>query len=53
MVPWGGPTHAATALNKPITEIYNPMIVPQIAGLIVVLIISYILGLRERKGLVM
>lgn len=50
MVPWGGPTiRAATALNKPITEIYNPMIVPQIAGLIVVLIISYILGLRERK----
>lgn len=52
MVPWGGPTlRAATALKAPITSVYNPVIVPQVAGLICVLVIAYMLGLRERKRL--
>lgn len=50
MVPWGGPTlRAATALNKPLTEIYNPVIIPQLVGLAMVLIISYFLGVKERQ----
>ncbi|MGE5485009.1 MAG: CitMHS family transporter [Ignavibacteriales bacterium] len=52
IVPWGGPTvRAATALNAPITQVYNPMIVPQVAGLIFVLIVAYVLGKREAKRL--
>lgn len=52
VVPWGGPTiRAATALEVSLTELYNPMIIPQICGLIVGLIISVWLGTRERKRL--
>jgi CitMHS family citrate-Mg2+:H+ or citrate-Ca2+:H+ symporter len=52
IVPWGGPTlRAATALNVPVTELFNPMLIPVVAGLIFVLVVSYLLGLKERKAL--
>lgn len=52
MVPWGGPTlRAATALNMPITTVYNPVIVPQLVGLVCVLVIAYMMGMKERKRL--
>lgn len=50
MLPWGGPTlRAATALNVPVNELFNPMIIPLIAGLIVVLGFAAFLGSREKK----
>ncbi|HHV79862.1 MAG TPA: citrate transporter [Firmicutes bacterium] len=52
IVPWGGPTlRAATSLNLPITTVYNPVLVPQLAGLVCVLAIAYMLGMKERKRL--
>lgn len=52
VVPWGGPTlRAATALNVPVTNVYNPVIVPQLVGLACVIGVSYILGQRERRRL--
>ncbi|MBD0298026.1 MAG: citrate transporter [Flavisolibacter sp.] len=50
ILPWGGPTiRAATALNVPVTELFNPLLIPIILGLITVLVIAYILGVKERK----
>jgi CitMHS family citrate-Mg2+:H+ or citrate-Ca2+:H+ symporter len=50
IVPWGGPTlRAATSLNVPINELFNPMIIPVVAGLITVLIIAGFLGKNEKK----
>lgn len=50
MLPWGGPTlRAAGALGQPVTGIYNPLILPQLIGLVAVLVFSYWLGLREER----
>lgn len=50
IVPWGGPTlRAASSLNVPVTELFNPMLVPVIAGLLFVLFVSYRLGVSEKK----
>ncbi len=52
LVPWGGPTiRAATALDLDITEVYNPIIIPQLAGLAFVLIVAWYLGKKENKRL--
>lgn len=52
IVPWGGPTvRAATALNLSLTELYNPMIIPQICGLAVCLVFSVMFGIKERNRL--
>jgi CitMHS family citrate-Mg2+:H+ or citrate-Ca2+:H+ symporter len=52
MLPWGGPTlRAAGALNQPMAAIYNPLIVPQLIGLVAVLAFSYWLGKREERRL--
>lgn len=52
MVPWGGPTiRAASALNAPLTEVYNPMVISQAAGIIAVLVIAFFLGRREKNRL--
>jgi len=52
MVPWGGPTiRAASALNAPITQVYNPMVIPQVAGIIAVLVIAYFMGRKEKSRL--
>jgi len=49
MLPWGGPTiRAATALKVPVTELFNPMLIPFLAGLITVFIIAYFLGKQEK-----
>jgi CitMHS family citrate-Mg2+:H+ or citrate-Ca2+:H+ symporter len=50
ILPWGGPTiRAATALEVNVTELFNPILIPVLGGLISVLIISYFLGKKERK----
>ncbi|MFX0555895.1 CitMHS family transporter [Maribacter sp. CXY002] len=51
ILPWGGPTiRAATALEVNVTELFNPILIPVIGGLLTVLIISYLLGKRERPN---
>jgi CitMHS family citrate-Mg2+:H+ or citrate-Ca2+:H+ symporter len=50
MLPWGGPTlRAATALNIPVTELFNPMIPAQAAGMLTVLAVAWFLGKREAR----
>jgi len=49
ILPWGGPTiRAASALEVPVTELFNPMLIPVVFGLIAVLIIAFFLGRKER-----
>jgi CitMHS family citrate-Mg2+:H+ or citrate-Ca2+:H+ symporter len=50
MLPWGGPTlRAASALSMPVTEVFNPMLPAQAAGMIAVLAIAWFLGRREAR----
>lgn len=50
ILPWGGPTiRAATALEVSVTELFNPLLVPVVYGLVTVLVIAYILGVKEKK----
>ncbi|MBC2839208.1 CitMHS family transporter [Robiginitalea sp. SC105] len=51
ILPWGGPTlRAASALEVPVTELFNPMLLPVLAGLGFVLFLSYRMGLRAASG---
>ncbi|MPY61835.1 CitMHS family transporter [Streptomyces spongiae] len=51
-LPWGGPTaRAATALKLDAGDIFVPMIPALLVGLLFVIVLSYVLGLRERKRL--
>lgn len=50
ILPWGGPTlRAATALSIPVTDLFNPILIPVLVGLCTVLAIAYRFGLQERK----
>ncbi|MDN5351394.1 MAG: citrate-Mg2+:H+ or citrate-Ca2+:H+ symporter, CitMHS family [Clostridiales bacterium] len=50
IVPWGGPTlRAASALEVSVTELFNPMLIPVICGILFVLFIAYTLGRNEKK----
>ena len=52
IVPWGGPTaRAASALKIDVNEVFVPMIPSLVAGLAVVLVFAWILGLQERNRL--
>ncbi len=52
ILPWGGPTiRAATALKVSPTELFNPMVPSMIAGFAMVIVLSVLLGLGERKRL--
>jgi CitMHS family citrate-Mg2+:H+ or citrate-Ca2+:H+ symporter len=52
MVPWGGPTlRAATSLQVPITDLYNPVIPVQLCGLVFVMLVAFWLGRRETRRL--
>lgn len=49
ILPWGGPTiRAATALEVPVTALFNPLLVPVLCGLTAVLLIAWFLGIKER-----
>ncbi|MFD5222256.1 CitMHS family transporter [Streptomyces tendae] len=49
-LPWGGPTaRAATALKVDATDIFVPMIPALAVGLVAVVVLAYVLGLRERR----
>lgn len=52
LVPWGGPTiRAATALNVSLTELYNPMIIPQLCGIAACIAVAVMFGIKEKKRL--
>lgn len=52
ILPWGGPTiRAAAALELTVTDLFNPMLVPVLIGLMTVLFIAYFLGRKERSQL--
>jgi CitMHS family citrate-Mg2+:H+ or citrate-Ca2+:H+ symporter len=49
ILPWGGPTiRAATALNVPVTDLFNPIIIPVLGGLVAVIFISAYFGKKEK-----
>ncbi|MBP2646013.1 MAG: citrate/H+ symporter, CitMHS family, partial [Firmicutes bacterium] len=51
-LPWTGPTiRAAAALKVPVTDIFTPLIIPQLVGFIYVFSTAYILGKREARRL--
>jgi CitMHS family citrate-Mg2+:H+ or citrate-Ca2+:H+ symporter len=51
-LPWGGPTaRAATALKLDAGDIFVPMIPALLVGLAGVVLLAYVLGLRERRRL--
>ncbi|WP_425863645.1 CitMHS family transporter [Arthrobacter sp. TWP1-1] len=52
ILPWGGPTaRAAAALKVSPSEVFVPMIPSLIAGMIVIFLFSWHLGVRERRRL--
>ncbi|WP_026896113.1 CitMHS family transporter [Clostridiisalibacter paucivorans] len=52
MLPWGGPTlRAATALEMPVTQLFNPLVPAFIGGVIFILLVAYWLGKKEKKRL--
>ncbi len=52
VLPWGGPTiRAATSLEIPVTELFNPLLPALIAGLIFVIFVAYRLGKKEKQRL--
>lgn len=52
ILPWGGPTlRAATALEMPVTELFNPVLPSLLTGLAFVIFIAYRLGKREKQRL--
>lgn len=52
IMPWGGPTiRAASAMGVDVMELFSPLIVPVITGLISVLIIAFFLGKQAKRNL--
>ncbi len=52
ILPWGGPTaRAATALKIDVNDVFVPMVPSLVAGLVVVLVFAWLLGLQERNRL--
>lgn len=51
-LPWTGPTlRASAALHVPVTDIFTPLIIPQLVGLVYMFVVAYLLGKREEKRL--
>ena len=52
ILPWGGPTaRAASALKISVSDVFVPMIPSLVAGLVVVFVFAWLLGLQERNRL--
>lgn len=50
ILPWGGPTiRAASALNVSVSELFNPLLIPVLAGLVFVIFVAFRLGTAEKK----
>jgi CitMHS family citrate-Mg2+:H+ or citrate-Ca2+:H+ symporter len=51
-LPWTGPTlRAAAAFKVPVTDVFTPLIIPQIVGLLYVFVVAYLLGKKEARRL--
>jgi citrate-Mg2+:H+ or citrate-Ca2+:H+ symporter, CitMHS family len=51
-LPWTGPTLRSSAvLHIPTTEIFTPIVIPQIVGLIYMFTVAFLLGKREERRL--
>lgn len=51
-LPWTGPTlRSSAALHVPVTDIFTPLIIPQLVGLVYMFVVAYLLGKREEKRL--
>jgi CitMHS family citrate-Mg2+:H+ or citrate-Ca2+:H+ symporter len=51
-LPWTGPTlRASAALHVPVTDIFTPLVIPQLVGLVYMFVVAYLLGKREEKRL--
>jgi CitMHS family citrate-Mg2+:H+ or citrate-Ca2+:H+ symporter len=51
-LPWTGPTlRAAAAFKVPVTDVFTPLIIPQIVGLIYIFAVAYLLGKKEARRL--
>lgn len=51
-LPWTGPMiRSAAALKVPVTDIFNPLIIVQVVGLIFTFSMAYLLGKREERRL--
>jgi CitMHS family citrate-Mg2+:H+ or citrate-Ca2+:H+ symporter len=52
MFPWGGPTmRAASALDTPVADIYNPLALVQLVGFAFAVLCAWLLGVREARRL--
>ncbi len=52
ILPWGGPTiRAASAIGYDVTELFMPLLIPVLVGLVTVLAIAFLLGQREKRAL--
>jgi CitMHS family citrate-Mg2+:H+ or citrate-Ca2+:H+ symporter len=50
ILPWGGPaTRAATALQVGVGELFNPLVVPTVAGVVMVFVLAALIGARARR----
>ena len=50
MLPWAGPLgRTAAVLNMDVTELWRPLIKVQIIGLVMLIILAVLLGLREKR----
>jgi citrate-Mg2+:H+ or citrate-Ca2+:H+ symporter, CitMHS family len=51
ILPWGGPaTRAATALQVGVGELFNPLIAPTVAGIVMVFVLAAVIGARARSS---
>jgi CitMHS family citrate-Mg2+:H+ or citrate-Ca2+:H+ symporter len=50
ILPWGGPTsRAAAALQVGVTELFSPLLVPTVSGVVSVFVLAAWIGHRERR----
>ncbi|MBY0221502.1 citrate transporter [Sporosarcina aquimarina] len=50
MVPWGGPLgRAAAVLGVDVTELWRPLIKIQVIGLVLLVAVAFVLGMREKR----
>ncbi|SES26003.1 CitMHS family transporter [Psychrobacillus sp. OK032] len=52
IIPWGGPlARALVTLDAEASELFNPLIIPMLAGMIWVVFVAFLFGKKERKRL--
>jgi CitMHS family citrate-Mg2+:H+ or citrate-Ca2+:H+ symporter len=52
ILPWGGPTiRAATSLEVPVTELFNPLLIAWVAGIVFVFFVAFLLGKKEKASI--